>query len=73
MSATGDAWESYRVIPSAAMTGEAAGIGAALAVEKNCDAIELTPEDLRKELRKNNFKFFFEEVNLDPKEHNQKK
>ena len=72
MSATGDAWESYRVIPSAAMTGEAAGIGAALAVEKNCDAIELTPEDLRKELRKNNFKFFFEEVNLDPKEHNQK-
>ena len=69
MSATGDAWESYRVIPSAAMTGEAAGIGAALCVEKNCDAIELTLDDLRNELRKNNFKFFFEEVGLNPKEY----
>ena len=73
MSATGDAWESYRVIPSAAMTGEAAGVGAALAVEKNCDAIELTAEQVRNELRKNNFKFHFEEVGLDPAEYNNAK
>ena len=73
ISATGDAWESYRVIPSAAMTGEAAGIGAALAVEKNRDAIDLTAEQLRAELRKNNFKFHFEEVGLNPAEHNQNK
>lgn len=66
ISATGDAWESYRVIPSAAMTGEAAGVGAALAVERNCDAVDLTPEQLRSELRKNHFKFHFEEVGLKP-------
>lgn len=66
ISTTGDAWESYRVIPSAAMTGEAAGVGAALAVEKNCDALDLTAEQLRTELRKNNFKFHFEEVGLNP-------
>ena len=70
ISATGDAWESYRVIPAAAMTGEAAGIGAALAVERNCDATDLTAEQLRTELRKNNFKFHFEEVGLNPVEHN---
>ncbi len=70
ISAVGDAWESYRVIPSAAMTGEVAGIGAALAVERKCDATELTAEQLRTELRKNNFKFHFEEVGLNPAEHN---
>ena len=64
MSADGDAWESFRVIPAAAMTGEAAGTAAALAVEKNCDSSELAPETVRAELRKNNFKFFFEEVGL---------
>ena len=66
ISTEGDAWESYRVIPSAAMTGEIAGTAAALAVEKNCDGTELTPEQVRSELRKNNFKFHFEEVGLDP-------
>lgn len=71
MSATGDAWESYRVIPSAAMTGEAAGIGASLAVELKKDAIELTADQVRAELRKNNFKFHFEEVGLNPAEHKQ--
>lgn len=68
ISTTGDAWESFRVIPSAAMTGEAAGIGASLAVERNCDAIDLTADQLRTELRKNNFKFHFEEVGLNPAE-----
>ena len=66
MSAADDAWESFRVIPAAAMTGEAAGTAAALAVEKNCDGSELTAEQVRAELRKNNFKFHFEEVGLNP-------
>ena len=66
ISAEGDAWESYRVIPSAAMTGEIAGTAASLAVERSCDGTELTPEQVRSELRKNNFKFHFEEVGLDP-------
>ena len=73
ISTTGEAWEAYRVIPAAAMTGEIAGIGAALAVEKNCDALELTPEHLRCELRRNNFKFHFEEVGLDPEKYKNKK
>ena len=69
ISTLGEAWEVYRVIPAAAMTGEIAGIGASLAVERNCDALDLTPESLRSELRKNNFKFHFEEVGLDPKQY----
>ena len=69
MSAEADAWESFRVIPAAAMTGEAAGTAAALAVEKNCDSSEITPETLRTELRKNNFKFYYEEAGLDPSAH----
>ena len=68
MSAANDAWESFRVIPAAAMTGEAAGTAAALAVEKNCDGCELTAEQVRTELRKNNFKVHFQEVGLDPAE-----
>ena len=35
IGAAGDAWEIYRVIPSAAMTGEAAGRAAALCAQKN--------------------------------------
>jgi len=68
ISAEGDAWESYRVIPSAAMTGEIAGTAASLAVERGCDGTELTPDQVRAELRKNGFKFHFEEVGLDPAE-----
>ena len=64
ISTDGDAWEVYRVIPSAAMTGEAAGIGAALAGERGCDPLELSAEDLRRELRNNHFKFHLAEVGL---------
>lgn len=40
-SAYGDAWEITRVIPTAAMTGEVAGVAAALAVQENCPAAKL--------------------------------
>lgn len=66
ISTTGSAWETYRVIPSAAMTGEAAGVGAALSVEQNCDGSELKVDDVRNALRKNGFKFHFEELGLIP-------
>lgn len=66
MSSANDAWESFRVIPAAAMTGEVSGTAAALAVEKNCDGSELAVDLIRNELRKNNFKFHFEEVGLTP-------
>ncbi len=66
ISATGNAWETYRVIPSAAMTGEVAGVAASMAVEQAKEARELTAEQVRTELRKNNFKFHFEEAGITP-------
>ena len=65
MGAVGDAWETFRVIPAAAMTGEAAGVAAALSVKKNCDPKELPLAELRSELKKNNFRFHLEEVGLE--------
>ena len=65
MGAVGDAWETFRVIPAAAMTGEVAGEAAALAVKNNCDPKEVKLEELRSELRKNNFRFHLEEVGLE--------
>ena len=65
MGAVGDAWETFRVIPAAAMTGEAAGVAAALAVKNNCDPKEVKLEELRSELRKNNFRFHLEEAGLE--------
>ena len=64
ISTEGDAWEVFRVIPAAAMTGEIAGVGAALAVELRRDPMELTPEQVRRELKKNRFKFHLEEMAL---------
>ncbi len=60
----GDAWEIFRVIPAAAMTGEIAGTAASLAVEKKLDGVELDVDSVRSELRKNGFKFHFEELGL---------
>lgn len=65
MGAIGDAWEAFRVIPSAAMTGEIAGVAAALSIDKKCDPKELEIENLRGELRKSNFRFHLEEVGLE--------
>ena len=65
MGAVGDAWETFRVIPAAAMTGEAAGVAAALSVQKGCDPKELDVEELRGELRKNDFRFHLEDVGLE--------
>lgn len=65
MGAVGDAWETFRVIPAAAMTGEAAGTAAALSVQTGCDPKELDIEKLRSELRKNNFRFHLEELGLE--------
>lgn len=64
MSTDGDAWEVYRVIPSAAMTGEAAGVAAALTVENKCETDEVKASQVQDELRKNNFKFHLAEVGL---------
>ncbi|MBE6384411.1 MAG: FAD-dependent oxidoreductase [Lentisphaerae bacterium] len=65
MGARGDAWETFRVIPAAAMTGEAAGAAAALSVQNNCDPKDLNIEDLRAHLRENHFRFHLEECGLE--------
>ena len=53
INSSGDAWEIFRVIPAAAMTGEAAGVAAALAVERGTDPAQLPIADLQAELNKN--------------------
>ena len=67
MAAIGDAWEVYRVIPTAAMTGEAAGIAAAIASEKGCKASEVKASEVQSALRKLNVKLHLEEVGLSSK------
>ena len=52
-SAREDAWEITRVIPNAAMTGEAAGVAAALSLLHGVLPHELNLQTLQKELRKN--------------------
>lgn len=53
MGTSGLAWEIFRVIPAAAVTGEAAGVAAALAAAKKCDPVEVTADAVRACLAKN--------------------
>ena len=53
INSSGDAWEIFRVIPAAAMTGEAAGTAAALAVGRNIDPAQLPAAELQRELAGN--------------------
>ena len=48
-----DAWEVFRVIPAAAMTGEVAGTAAAMSVSRGIDPADLPVADLQNELVKN--------------------
>jgi hypothetical protein len=50
ISAEGDAWDVTRVIPGAAMTGQAAGTAAALAVHRRCAVQELDIPELQRAL-----------------------
>jgi len=50
ISSTGEAWEIFRVIPAAAMTGEAAGVAAAMCSDRNIDPSVLPVKDLQREL-----------------------
>ncbi len=54
-SARDDAWEVTRVIPNAAMTGEAAGVAAAMSVKQGIQPHELDITALQSELRKCGF------------------
>ena len=48
-----NAWEVFRVIPAAAMTGEVAGTAAAMSVSRGIDPADLPVTDLQNELVKN--------------------
>ena len=62
MGTVGDAWEVYRVIPTAAMTGEAAGVAAALTLETNCESRTLDYKIVQDALRKNNVPLHLDEI-----------
>jgi len=49
----GLAWEIFRVIPAGVITGEAAGVAAAMAAKKGCDPTELSVDELRARLKGN--------------------
>ncbi len=53
IDASGDAWEVFRVIPAAAMTGEAAGLAAAMASKRGIDPADLPVGELQQTLRQN--------------------
>ena len=50
ISAEGDVWEVTRVIPPAAMTGQAAGLAAMMVAKENVSAKDLKVEELQKVL-----------------------
>jgi hypothetical protein len=58
-SAEGDGWEIARVIPSTALTGEAAGVAASLMVKQKKGINELNIEEMQKLLIKNNVNLHF--------------
>ncbi len=53
MGTAGLAWEIFRVIPAAVVTGEAAGVAASLAAEKGCDPVDVPVSEVRECLAKN--------------------
>ena len=63
-SATGDAWEITRVIPSAAMTGQVAGLAAALAIDEGREPGDLSVPLLQQKLRKLGFALHLPDVGL---------
>jgi hypothetical protein len=65
MGAINDAWEVYRVIPTAAMTGEAAGVAAALCVEQDRETHDLAYCDVQNALRKLNIPLHLDDVKLE--------
>jgi hypothetical protein len=51
ISASGDAWEAVRIIPPAALTGQAAGTAASMAIKKKCAVSDISITDLQKRLQ----------------------
>lgn len=63
-AASGDAWEITRVIPSAGLTGQVAGLAAAMSIDQNKEIWELDIGELQDKLRKLDFRIHLEEAGL---------
>ena len=57
ISADGEGWEASRVIPVAALTGQAAGEAAAMCVKENSYVDEIDVKKLQENLKKNGVLF----------------
>lgn len=66
--ARNDAWEITRVIPSAAMTGQVAGLAAALSLDFGTDPRQLDVSRLQDELVKLGFKLHLSDIGLEYQE-----
>lgn len=64
IGARNDAWEITRVIPTAALTGDVAGLAAAMAVRRNGQPGDLPVPELQKNLRELGFKLELAEIGL---------
>ncbi len=64
ISSIGDAWEITRVIPTAALTGEAAGTAAAMAVEQEITPDKLDILELQEKLKSAGFPLHLKDVGL---------
>ncbi len=64
-AACGDAWEITRVIPTAAMTGQVAGLAAAMSLDAGVDPSGLDVKCLQGELRSLGFKLHLPEAGLE--------
>ena len=63
IGARDEAWSVFRVIPAAAMSGEVAGLAAALSAERGIDPAALPIQDLQAELKQRNFLLDVRELN----------
>ena len=68
LASDGEAWQVFRVIQAAAMSGESAGMAAAMAAERNITPDQLNVADLQAELKKQNFLLDMREVGELPQE-----
>lgn len=62
IASEGDAWEVTRVIPAAALTGQAAGLAACLAVKQNTQPDQLPVEQIQQALQYKSIPIHLEEV-----------
>jgi hypothetical protein len=70
ISSVGDAWEVTRVIPAAVLTGEAAGIAAAISVNCGVSPGQLEVEIIQARLRKTTIPVHLQDVGLPKKKLN---